>query len=97
MQAGDGSLEAEREREVEQLVRKEEKEENDLLLRNFKQEVAELRRQVRHLEIIHCIVGEVSKHKNTLSKTRSHLCGIRSIILTVAQSISDEIFDDRLS
>ena len=49
VQAGDGSLEAEREREAEQLVRKEEKEENDLLLRNFKQEVAELRRQVRHL------------------------------------------------
>ena len=94
MQAGDGSLEEEREREAEQLVRKEE---NDLLLRNFKQEVAELRRQVRHLEIIHCIVGEVSRHKNTLSKTRSHLSGVRSIILTVAQSISDEIFDDRLS
>ena len=94
MQAADGSLEEEREREAEQLVRKEE---NDLLLRNFKQEVAELRRQVRHLKIIHCIVGEVSRHKYTLSKTRSHLCGIRSIILTVAQSISDEIFDDRLS
>ena len=46
MQAGDGSLEEEQEREAEQLVRKEE---NDLLLRNFKQEVAELRRQVRHL------------------------------------------------
>ena len=87
-------MEEEQEREAEQLVRKEE---NDLLLRNFKQEVAELRRQVRHLYIIHCVVGEVSRHKNTLSKTRSHLCGIRSIILTVAQSISDEIFDDRLS
>ena len=49
MQAGDGSLEEEREREAEQLVREEENEENDLLLRNFKQEVAELRRQVRHL------------------------------------------------
>ena len=49
MQAGDGSLEEEQEREAEELVRKEEKEENDLLLRNFKQEVAELRRQVRHL------------------------------------------------
>ena len=42
-------MEEERKREAEELVRKEEKEENDLLLRNFKQEVAELRRQVRHL------------------------------------------------
>ena len=42
-------MEEERKREAEDLVRKEEKEENDLLLRNFKQEVAELRRQVRHL------------------------------------------------
>ena len=76
MQAGDGSLEEEQKREAEDLVRKEEKEENDLLLRNFKQEVAELRRQVRHLEIIHCIVSKVSKHKNTLSKTHSHLSGV---------------------
>ena len=42
-------MEEERKREAEELVRKEEKEENDLLLRNFKQEVAELRRQGRHL------------------------------------------------
>ena len=42
-------MEEEWKREAEELVRKEEKEENDLLLRNFKQEVAELRRQVRHL------------------------------------------------
>ena len=72
-------MEEERKREAEDLVRKEEKEENDLLLRNFKQEVAELRRQVRHLEIvkiIHCIVSKVSKHKNTLSKTHSHLSGV---------------------
>ena len=51
VQAGDGSYEEEGKREAEELVRKEEKEENDLLLRNFKQEVAELRRQVRHLEV----------------------------------------------
>ena len=72
-------MEEEQKREAEELVRKEEKEENDLLLRNFKQEVAELRRQVRHLEIveiIHCIVSKVSKHKNTLSKTHSHLSGV---------------------
>ena len=42
-------MEEGRKREAEELVREEEKEENDLLLRNFKQEVAELRRQVRHL------------------------------------------------
>ena len=78
MQAGDGSLEEERKREAEELVRKEEKEENDLLLRNFKQEVAELRRQVRHLEIIHCIVSEVSRHKNTLSPLWSQINNLDS-------------------